>query len=88
MLLGASNVIESMTLSQLANMSADAVKNASPRWFGWQGGENSGLKAGSKDNLHVMFRFKDNGDDQNAYQGANLALEWTFDAKQTAGSSK
>lgn len=86
---GPSNVIESMTLTQLANMTEDAVKNESPKWFGWvQGGEVSGLKAGSKDKLHVMFRFKDNDLDQNVYQGANLNLKWTFDAKQTAGSLK
>ncbi|WP_224654514.1 CalY family protein, partial [Escherichia coli] len=75
-----------MTLSELANMTEDAVKNESPRWFGWQGGEKSGLKAGTKDKLHVMFRFNDNGEDQNAYQGADLQLKWTFDAKQTAGT--
>ncbi|TQR10141.1 TasA family protein [Psychrobacillus soli] len=87
-ILGASNVIDSMTLSELANMSADAVKNESPKWFGWQGGENSGLKAGTKDQLHVMFRFNDNKQDQNAYQNANLSLKWKFDAQQTAGASK
>ncbi|KAA0955499.1 cell division protein FtsN [Sporosarcina sp. ANT_H38] len=87
-LLGPSNVIDSMTLSELANMSADAVKNESPKWFGWQGGEDSGLKAGTKDNLHVMFRFNDNNEDQNAYQGANLELKWKFDAQQTKGVLK
>lgn len=87
-ILGTSNVIDSMTLSELANMSADAVKNNSPKWFGWQGGEKSGLKAGTKDSLHVMFRFNDNEQDQNVYQGANLQLEWTFDAQQTKGESK
>ena len=87
-ILGTSNVIESMTLSQLAGMTEDAVKNESPKWFGWQGGEKSGLKAGTKDKLHVMFRFNDNKQDQNEYQGANLELKWTFDAKQTAGTSK
>ncbi|MGN7385467.1 TasA family protein [Sporosarcina sp. SAFN-015] len=87
-ILGPSNVIDSMTLSELANMTEDAVKNESPRWFGWQGGEKSGLKAGTKDKLHVMFRFNDNGEDQNAYQGADLQLKWTFDAKQTAGTSR
>lgn len=86
--LGASNVIDSMTLTELANMSADAVKNNSPKWFGWQLGEKSGLKAGTEDKLHVMFRFNENGNDQNVYQGANLQLEWTFDARQTAGQSK
>lgn len=87
-LLGPSNVIDSMTLSELASMSQDAIKNESPRWFGWQGGENSGLKAGSDDDFHVMFRFDDNDADQNAYQGANLQLKWSFDAKQTAGTLK
>jgi len=87
-LLGPSNVIDSMTLSELANMTEDAVKNESPRWLGWQGGERSGLAAGTNDDFHVMFRFKDNGQDQNVYQGADLELKWTFDAKQTAGQSR
>ena len=59
-LLGPSNVIDSMTLSELANMSADAVKNNHRNGLGCKAGENSGLKAGSNDNLHVMFRFNDN----------------------------
>jgi spore coat-associated protein N len=87
-ILGPSNVIDSMTLSELANMTEDAVKNESPRWFGWQGGENSGLKAGTKDKLHVMFRFNDNGQEQNEFQGAELELRWKFDAQQTAGTSR
>ncbi|HJF33033.1 MAG TPA: CalY family protein [Sporosarcina psychrophila] len=85
---GPSNLIVSKKLSELKNMSADAVKNESPKWFGWQDGEKSGLKAGSKDNMYVKFRFNDNGQDQNAYQDANLELKWTFDAQQTAGESK
>ena len=87
-ILGPANVIESMTLSQLASMSPDAVKNNSPKWFGWQDGEKSGLKAGQKDTLKVKFRFNDNGEVQNAYQKANLELKWTFDAQQTKGESK
>ncbi|QTD40808.1 TasA family protein [Sporosarcina sp. Te-1] len=87
-ILGDSNIIVSKTLSELANMSPDAVKNESPKFFGWQGGEKSGIKAGTSDNLYVKFRFNDNGEDQNAYQGANLELTWKFDAQQTAGESK
>lgn len=91
-ILGDSNVILSKTLSELVNMTPDSVKNESPRlpWYlgGGQGGEASGLKAGSKDNMYVKFRFKDNGADQNAYQGASLELTWKFDAKQTAGSAR
>ena len=87
-ILGSTNVIDSIPLSTLANMSPDAVKNQSPKWFGWQDGEGSGLKAGKKDDFHVMFRFNDNNADQNAYQDAELNLKWSFDAKQTAGQSK
>jgi len=87
-ILGSSNVIVSKTLAELASMSPDAVKNLSPKWFGLQGGEKSGIKAGTSDNLFVKFRFDDNGQDQNAYQAANLSLSWTFDAQQTAGQSK
>jgi len=87
-LLGPSNVIASKSLSELKNMSPDAVKNLSPKFFGWQGGENNGIKAGKDDDMHVVFRFNDNGLDQNAYQNATLELKWNFDAKQTAGTAK
>lgn len=86
--LGASNVIVSKSLSELANMTPDAVKNVSPTFFGFQSGENSGVKAGTVDNMYVKFRFNENGQDQNAYQGATLELKWTFDAQQTAGVAK
>jgi spore coat-associated protein N len=52
------------------------------------GAENSGLKAGTSDNLTVKFEFVDNKKDQNVFQGDSLKLEWTFDAKQTAGSAR
>ncbi|QUG40564.1 SipW-dependent-type signal peptide-containing protein [Psychrobacillus sp. INOP01] len=88
-ILGDSNVIASKTLNELRALSLDAVDNTSPRgWLGWQGGEQDGLLAGTKDNMYVKFRFKDNGADQNAYQKANLSLTWKFNAQQTAGSAK
>ncbi|WP_210469889.1 TasA family protein [Sporosarcina sp. 6E9] len=49
------------------------------------GGEPSGLKAGTSDELIVMFEFVDAGD-QNVFQGDSLKLNWTFDAKQTSGT--
>ena len=52
------------------------------------GGERDGLKAGTSDDLTVLFEFVDNGKDQNVFQGDSLKLEWTFDAKQTAGSAR
>jgi len=52
------------------------------------GGERDGLKAGTSDDLTVLFEFVDNKKDQNIYQGDSLQLEWTFDAKQTAGEAK
>ena len=51
------------------------------------GAENRGLKAGTSDNLIVKYEFIDNGD-QNIFQGDSLKLDWTFEAKQTAGESK
>jgi len=86
--LGASNVIVSKSLSELASMTPDAVKNVSPTFFGFQTGEASGVKAGTVDNMYVKFRFNENNADQNAYQGASIELKWTFDAQQTAGASK
>lgn len=85
---GPSNIIESRTLYELKNMSPDAVKNVSPKWFGWQDGEKSGLKAGSNDDLYVKFEFVDNQQDQNKFQGDSLQLEWKFDAQQTEGQRK
>jgi len=55
--------------------------------LGWiLGGETDGLKAKTSDTLSVMFEFVDNKADQNIFQGDSLDLEWTFDAKQTAGT--
>ncbi|MCM3636601.1 CalY family protein [Sporosarcina luteola] len=87
-ILGDSNVIASKKLSDLANMTPDAVKNVSPSFFGIQDGEKSGIKAGTTDTMYVKFRFNDNNQDQNQYQGATLELKWQFDAQQTAGTSK
>ncbi|QUW21201.1 cell division protein FtsN [Sporosarcina sp. Marseille-Q4063] len=50
------------------------------------GGERDGLKAKSSDTLTVMFEFIDNGQNQNVFQGDSLKLDWTFEAKQTAGT--
>lgn len=95
-------VIDRMTLSELSALSADAVDNTSPEIEKGQGniyknekgkkiyfqdGEKDGLKHGNEDQMEVRFVFKDEGD-QNAYQGANLTLNWTFTATQTAGESK
>lgn len=52
------------------------------------GGEPDGLKAGTSDDFEVEFEFVDNNQDQNMFQGDSLKLEWTFDAKQTAGTNK
>lgn len=87
-ILGPSNVIASKKLSELASMTQDAVKNDSPKFLGLQGGEASGLKAKTKDNMYVKFEFVDNGAEQNQYQGATLELKWKFDAQQTAGTSR
>jgi spore coat-associated protein N len=75
-----SPVIWETTLSELSR--TDVVdRNLIGEIFG---GERDGLKAGTSDDLTVLFEFVDNGD-QNIFQGDSLKLNWTFDAKQTAG---
>lgn len=77
-------VIHETTLKKLS--STDVVERDLLGWI--LGGENSGLKAGTSDDLTVLFEFVDNGKDQNIFQGDSLKLEWTFDAKQTRGQSR
>jgi spore coat-associated protein N len=76
-------VIAETTLDKLSQY--DAVENKN---FLDILGESDGLRSGSTDNLIVEFEFVDNGKDQNHFQGDSLKLNWTFNAKQTAGSLK
>ena len=72
------------TLADLKTMTPDAVAD---RYFpNWR--EDGGLISGDSDFLYVQFQFVDNDDDQNQFQGDSLKLNWTFDAKQTAGSER
>ncbi|SDM94744.1 spore coat-associated protein N [Fictibacillus solisalsi] len=76
------DVIYSTTLADLKDMkNPDAVAK------GWMG-EKKGLKAGTSDEMLVMFTFVDNGEDQNQFQGDSLSLKWTFNAQQGAGEAK
>lgn len=79
-----SPVIFETTLSELTKK--DVVDRDLLGWI--LGGENDGLKARTSDELTVLFEFVDNKLDQNIFQGDSLKLEWTFDAKQTAGTAK
>ncbi|MCP3741721.1 TasA family protein [Rossellomorea sp. BNER] len=77
-------VIYKTTLADLQNMKPEAVDQHV--FYPWLG--EKGLPAGSEHELLVKFNFVDNGEDQNIFQGDSLALEWTFEAKQTAGEDK
>ncbi|MEN1967533.1 CalY family protein [Lentibacillus sp. N15] len=77
-------VIYQTTLAELKDMSPEAVNN---EVFAEFLGEK-GLEADSSDDLVVKFNFIDNDEDQNQFQGDSLNLEWTFNAKQTAGDDK
>lgn len=84
------DVISETTLYDLQQMTPDAVENLN-HWITellGLGGEDSGLKAGSSDEMYVAFEFVDNDADQNEFQGDSLELEWTFTANQTEGESK
>lgn len=77
-------VVYETTLKALSEY--DAVDRDIIGWI--LGGEPDGLKAGTSDTLTVKFKFIDNGQDQNMFQGDSLTLDWTFDAKQTSGTAK
>ncbi|MCC3356754.1 CalY family protein [Bacillus sp. REN16] len=84
------DVISETTLYDLQNMTPDAVENLN-HWITQLlglGGEDSGLAAGSDDQMFVAFEFVDNGADQNEFQGDALELEWTFTAHQTPGEAR
>lgn len=71
------DIIYSKTLYELQNMSPDAVaKNV----LGFED-EPSGLPAGSSDTMYVQFEFVDNGESQNQFQGDQLKLKWSFEAR-------
>ena len=80
-----SPVIYETTLSDLTR-EGDVVERDILGWF--LGGERTGLKAGTSDDLTVLFEFVDNGENQNVFQGDLLKLNWSFEAKQTAGSER
>ncbi|MEK3874870.1 TasA family protein [Paenibacillus sp. FSL H8-0122] len=50
------------------------------------GGEKSGIKAGTSDNLTIQFAFKETLQPQNYYQGDTLALTLNFEANQEKGT--
>ena len=84
------DVISETTLYDLQNMTPDAVENLN-HWITellGLGGEDSGLKAGTSDQMYVAFEFVDNEEDQNEFQGDALELTWTFTAHQTPGESR
>lgn len=80
----ASAVIWETTLSELSL--TDVVDRDILGWV--LGGERDGLKARTSDDLTVLFEFVNNGQDQNIFQGDSLQLNWSFEAKQTAGQSR
>ncbi|WP_419958009.1 TasA family protein [Psychrobacillus psychrotolerans] len=79
-------IVHETTLKELSRTDVVDGDRDLLRWLA--GLESDGLKAGSNDNFTVQFKFVDNGQDQNVFQGDSLQLNWSFDAKQTAGSAK
>lgn len=77
------NVIYSTTLKDLQSMSPEAIKEL--RLLFWN---KPGLEVGKTHNFVVKFSFKENGLDQNQFQGDSLQLKWLFNAKQTEGERR
>ncbi|GGK00238.1 cell division protein FtsN [Lentibacillus kapialis] len=77
-------VIYETTLSELKDMKPEAVNEEVFQEFLGDGG----LEPESQDDLVVKFKFVDNGENQNQFQGDELNLEWTFNAQQGDGEEK
>ncbi|NQX46749.1 cell division protein FtsN [Paenibacillus tritici] len=75
-----------ISLADLENQSPDLVARGIVGAI--LGGEKSGIKAGTSDNLTIQFAFKETLQPQNYYQGDTLALTLNFEANQEAGSLK
>lgn len=71
------DIIFSTTLYELQDMAPDAVaKNA----LGFEN-EPAGLPTGTNDTMYVEFEFVENGENQNQFQGDELILNWSFEAR-------
>ncbi|WP_242142457.1 MULTISPECIES: biofilm matrix protein CalY [unclassified Bacillus cereus group] len=73
------------TLADLQKADPDLLAKDifAPEWS-----EEGGLQPNTEDYLWVEFEFKDNGQDQNKFQGDALNLEWTFNASQADGEER
>ena len=76
-------VVYKTTLSELKDMSPEAIEEKVFEEILDQGG----LESGNKNDFVVKFNFLDNNKDQNQFQGDKLNLEWTFHAKQADGET-
>lgn len=81
----ADEVIFQTTLAELKEMSPEAVNE---HLFYPALGEEGLPADGEADDLVVKFNFKENGEDQNQFQGDSLNLEWTFNAEQATGEDE
>ncbi|MFS0750781.1 TasA family protein [Oceanobacillus sp. 1P07AA] len=72
------------TLAELKNMDPEVVDRH--LFYPWLG--DRGLPVGTSDDLIVQFKFVDNGEDQNIFQGDSLELTWSFTGHQTEGEAK
>ncbi|MBO0995836.1 TasA family protein [Bacillus sp. SD088] len=77
-------VIYQTTLAELKNLNPEVINE---KVFG-EIFDGEGLPVGVENDLVVKFTFKDNGTDQNQFQGDSLDLTWTFNAQQKEGKQR
>jgi len=77
----ASTPVIETTLYDLKNQTPDLTQIDT-----LSGPKADGLTPGEINKMIVLFEFKDNGQDQNQFQGDALQVEWKFNAEQEAGS--
>lgn len=72
----------------LSEISLKELKNIPSYDLVTLGALPGGISAAQSKTFKVAFEFVDNGQDQNAFQGDSLALNWTFEALQGLGEAK
>ncbi|SEU09542.1 spore coat-associated protein N [Salinibacillus kushneri] len=81
-------VVYQKTLAELSQMTPDDIATELEDGFLWHDYKKDGIPSGDHDHLTAMIEFKDNGEDQNVFQGDTLNLEWTFTAEQEDGEER
>lgn len=73
-----------LSLAELQALTGDDRPNIAEAYWAATGTD---LPPGDLDNVLVQIEFRDNGEDQNKFQGDSIEVKWTFEATQGEGEA-